>query len=303
MPVPTRPVILASIMVVATFLAGCTQPAEEADYVARVGSRTLTRADVERSLADQPFLVDSTEAAGQIIERWVSNELLYQDALDRGLQNEEATRRLLAENERSVLISALVNRLYEEELTVPDEAALRAYYDSHQDQLVLREPYVRVRILQVATATQAASARDSLAQIPADATGRAAFDSLAARASLNPEESIELADAYYPSDRLFAWIPGMTAALESADAGDILPILEAEAGFFIVQLIERIPVGAVPELAMIRDQIEERVRIEERKQLFARHVQRLRTRALARDRLDILTEADTSGAPISPDGP
>jgi hypothetical protein len=289
---------LAAAFVVAACAAaaGCTPDSPPEPYVARVGDRTLTRAELARTLADRPSLQDSSEAATQIVERWIANELLYQEAMERGLQNEEQTRRLLAENERSVLISALVNRVYEEEMSAPDETSIRAYYESHHDQLRLREPYVRVRVLVVDSELDARLAADSLRALSEAALPDSAFPVLADRISLRPEDSRSISDSFYPANRLFSWIPGMASALTDARAGDVLPPLFSDDVYYVVQLVERIPVGTIPDLDMIRDELAERVSIEERKQLFARHVQRLRTRALSRDRLEVHSPSDSSGS-------
>jgi len=293
--------IAATALVLSVLGTGCADDAPSGDYVARVGDRTLTREDLARSLTDRPTVLDSVEAASQIVERWVTNELLFQEALDRGLQDEADTRRLLAENERSVLISALVNRVYEEEMSEPDETSIRSYYESNRDQLTLREPYVRVRVLIVETELDAGLASDSLETLSIDAQGDSAFTALADRMSLRREDSRTISDSYYPANRLFSWIPGMASSLAEAEAGDVLPALVSDGVWYVVQLVERVPVGTLPELDMIRDEIAERVRIEERKQLFARHVQRLRTQALARDRLEVSSPTDTSGpSPVSP---
>lgn len=302
---PTRLLLIAAAALsMAAFGIGCTNDTPSGDYVARVGDRTLTREDLARSLSDRPTVLDSVEAASQIVERWITNELLFQEALDRGLQDEADIERLLAENERSVLISALVNRVYEEEMSGPDESSIRSYYESNKDQLTLREPYVRVRVLIVETELDAALASDSLESIPLGAAGDSTFTALAGRMSLRAEDSRTVSDAYYPANRLFSWIPGMASALTDAETGDVLSPLVADGVWYVVQLVERVPVGTLPEIDMIRNEIAERVRIEDRKQLFARHVQRLRTQALARDRLDVRSPTDTSGpSTVSPGGP
>lgn len=291
----TSLLLLVVAVSTAVIVSACGKDAPTGDYVARVGERTLTSEDLARSLADRPTVMDSTEAATQIVERWVTNELLFQEALDRGLQNEAETRRLLAENERSVLISALVNRVYEEEMTEPDETSIRSYYESNRDQLTLREPYVRVRVLIVRTELDAGLASDSLEVLPTGAAGDSAFTALADDLSLRTDDSRTISGSYYPANRLFSWIPGMASALAAADDGDVLPPLFADGAWYVVQLVERVPVGTLPEIDMIREEIAERVRIEERKQLFARHVQRLRTQALARDRLDVRSPTGLSG--------
>jgi hypothetical protein len=55
----------------------------------------------------------------------------------------------------------------------------------------------------------------------------------------------------------------------------------------VVHLLERLPQGSIPSREMVRDDIRERVMIDMRKQLYSRQVERLRTRAVAREELVI----------------
>jgi hypothetical protein len=55
-----------------------------------------------------------------------------------------------------------------------------------------------------------------------------------------------------------------------------------------------VPAGEVPELSWIEDEVRRQVEIQSRKQMVARHVQRLRNEAQARDELEI---RETPAAP------
>ncbi|HEX7072305.1 MAG TPA: hypothetical protein VF190_15940, partial [Rhodothermales bacterium] len=90
------------------FMAGCGGEEEHPDFVARVEDQYLTREDLEDALQSMPGRLDSAEAREQIIEQWVTNALLVGEATRRGLRNTDEVRRLLEENERSVLASALL---------------------------------------------------------------------------------------------------------------------------------------------------------------------------------------------------
>lgn len=263
--------------------AGCRPAPDFGDFVARVGNATLTREELALTLDRRTYSLDSTEAASQIVEQWTTNELLYQEALQRGLRTKPDVVRLLAENERSVLISALVNELYTEDENATSEGAIQTYYEQHRDQLVLREPYTRVRYIPVTTTAQAAVVRDSLNRL----SDPSAFERLVLLHSSDPATSLTLAESYFPISQLFSRNPGLRTALLSLRPGDIYGPVEQDSLFHIIQLVDRVAAGTLPDLEMIRPEIEQRVQIEARKQLFARQVQRLRTQALAREGLEI----------------
>ncbi len=272
---------------VTLLLAGCGQEATRPDYVARVGDRYLTRDELAAALESLPFLQDSTEAQQQIIEQWVNNELLYQEARRRRLRNDPEVRRLLEENERSVLISAYVNRLFEDEATPPSKEALQAYFEQHRDQLRLREPFVRVRYLSNAHVDSAMAARRALLRIDRTPDPDSAWAALARRYADDPDGVLGLSRSYFPESRLFTAQPAIQEELRGLSKGDVSPLIEYDGLYHVLQLVDRAPPGAVPELAWIENELKQRLTIEARKQMYARQVQRLRNEALARENLEI----------------
>lgn len=268
------PAVLGTLLLI----TACGSPEPAQPFVARVGNALLTQEEVSRLLVDRSPQLDSSDAISQIVEQWVTNQLLYQEARDRGLKSDADVQRLLADNERSVMVDALVSRMLDEEMgDGPDDAAIQTYYEQHRDQLALREPFVRVIHLVFEDADSASAARRQLvSSSPPD-----------------PEELSGMSDrqldlaSFYPQQQLFAAIPGLGEAVASLRIGQVTPVLERDGAYHIVQLTDRLEEGTVPALDMIRDEISHRVTIQMRKQLYARQVQRLRTRAMAREELEI----------------
>jgi parvulin-like peptidyl-prolyl isomerase len=205
----------------------------------------------------------------------------------RGLRSDENVMRLLEENERSVLISALLNRMYEEDDAPPDEQAVMTYYEQNKDRLRLTEPFVRIRYLVTASADSAQAAIDELSATRNSGNPDSLWAVIAESYSVDPDGASLLSDSFYPEARIFASIPGLNEAIERLEPGQTLSPFEYEGRYHVVQLVERLPVGALPERALLEDQLRDRIAIENRKQLYARQVQRLRNEALAREDLVI----------------
>jgi len=241
-----------------------------------VGNATLTQVEIADLLKDRSVFLDSVDAVSQIVEQWVTNELLYQEAVDRGLRGDPDVQRLLADNERSVLIDALVSRFLDDEMGGgPDESAIQTYYEQHRDKLALREPFVRVRHLIYDDLDAAEAARRALQEsmlTPSLPEGGRTVSGVSE-------------DTFYPERQLFAATPGLGAILTELDVGDVHPVFAVDSTWHVVQLMDRMDAGTVPTLDMVRSEIRDRVAIDMRKQLYARQVQRLRTRAQAREEL------------------
>lgn len=284
---PRRRTLLAAVLLLGTaVLGGCNPEPAHPDFVARVGDQYLTRDDLSDALAALPVPQDSAEAHRQVVEQWITNQLLYQEALDRGLDRDPEVRRLLEESKRSVLVSALISRMYEENPATPSPAELQAYFESNRDQLRLLEPFVRVRYLATSSADEAAAARRLLQQTPS-ARQDSVWSLLVRRYAEDEDAARSLAENYFAESRLFINQPALRTELNRLRPEEVAPIFEADSLYHLLQLVARVPAGTVPEPAWIEDELTRRLVIQARKQLYARQVQRLRNEALAREALDV----------------
>lgn len=278
-------VIIAAILI-GLLAAGCASEEEAERYVARVGDRYLMQEDVDRQLSSLPSPQDSAVARQQIIEQWVTNELLYQEAIRRGMQDDDDVQRLLEESERNVLVNALVAEMYEENDVTPAPGEMQSYYERHKEQLRLREGFVRVRYLETRTRDDAEAARRAIQQAGI-AERDSVWEDIVRRTAIDPSLSTEISQDFYPESRIFAGNRALRDALSGLLDGQTSPIVETDSTFIIIQLAQRVPAQTMPEPQWIEEELARRLVIQGRKQLYARQVQRLRNEALAREDLEV----------------
>lgn len=290
--------LLVALCLGICLLAGCQQQATPDAFVARVGEAYLTDEEISAALDHLASQLDTTEARRQFIDQWVTNELLYQEALRRNMRDQPGVQRRLAESERAVLIDALVSQLFLEEEASGTPAEIRAYYERNKEQLRLREPFVRVRYLYSAVPDSAQRAR----QLLQEATSRAVADSvwllLVDRFAEDAELSHTLGSNYFPESRLFMEQPRLHERMQQLQPGQIAPLIEINGQTHLLQLAARVPAGSLPELAWVEDQVRRQLTIDRRKQMYERQVQRLRTEAASRDAIEISSpSSSTDGTP------
>ncbi|MEX0746713.1 MAG: peptidyl-prolyl cis-trans isomerase [Rhodothermales bacterium] len=265
-------------------LAGCAEEKQPTEFVARLGSAFLLQEDVDRILAALPAAQDSAEAREQIIEQWLTSELLFQEAQRRDLGREEDVRRLLEESERSVLVNALLTTIYEENPVAPTPAELQAYFEQNREQLRTRETFVRIRYLDASTRAEAEEARRIL-QRTVEAERDSVWIRIIERYASTPQNAEAISANYYPEGRLFAEKPTVRDAIGRLLDDQTAPIIEEDSVFHVIQLVERVPPRTIPRPEWVEDELVRRLAIQARKQLYSRQVQRLRNEALAREDL------------------
>lgn len=284
------PALIACVFLGTALLAGCESEPDPTTYVARVGDMVLTDDEVATMLSSLPANVDTAEARQQVVEQWVTRSLLLQEAERLNLREDPTVQRRMREQERSILVTALTDRLYTEAELGPSDTEIRNFFQSNQRQMTLREPFVRVRHLSTRSPETADSARTALQEAatagrPLDSTFTALIDQHAAF----PDRARRLTEQFVPESRLFGHHPYVRDELSELGAGELAPVVEDDSLFHVLQLVERIPEGSEPELAWVEDEIRRRLTIRSRKQMYAREVQRLRNQALARNDLQFGT--------------
>ena len=287
-PQPEHMRILSLIVltVLPLLLLSCNSNGTDGDYLARVGSQKLTRQEVEETFGTLALRLDSSDALQQVVEGWVKDELIAQEAIRRGLRNDAEVQQLLAENERQVLVSAFITKLFQENSPEPTEEEIEAYYAQNVDQLLLREDYLRVRYLNTTSRARAEEVRTQLIDATVAGSADSLWPSLVERYAIDQEVALTLSSNYYPASLLF------TSARLKAEANQLVDnqisgVIEEGDSFHVIQLAQKRIAGTRPELAWIQEEIKQRLMIDARKQMIARQVQRLRTEALAQEDLEI----------------
>lgn len=266
-------------------VSACTSNEPPESYVARVGDHYLRQEQLERRLQGLTPALDSSQARQQVIDQWVTRTLLLQEAQRLNLENDPEVRRQLEQQRRSTLVTAMTNRLHEATDVSPTEDEIRSYFEQHREQLRLREPYVRIRYLSTPQIDSVRTVRTMLRSMD-PATRDTAWSRLVRRFAADPDRALTLSEKFMPAGRLPSLLPYSADQVSSLQGGTLAPIVEARERYHLIELVERVPEGSAPRLAWVRDEIQQRLKIENRKQMYAREVQRLRNRARADDLLE-----------------
>ena len=278
-PPTTRSRVLLVLLLLGAGLAGCETEAPPDSYVARVGTNYLTEADLDRMLGSMGPVGDSTEARQQAIDQWVTRRLLYREAERLNLGSDDEVQQQLRRQRRAVLVSALRTRLEEKADVRPTAEEVRMYFERHEEQLRLREPYVRIQYLATPDRASAQTVRQALRapSTPPDTT----WARLVAEYATDTTQARRLSRRFVPQSRLARRLPPLADRIQDLQEGDTTPVIQANGRYHVLRLDRRLPEGAPPKIDWIEPEIRRRLRIRARKQIHATEVQRLRNRAQA----------------------
>ena len=228
-------------------LPGCGS-SSTGDVIARVGDAELTESEFTSQLAPGSEADLTEDERAQLIEDWVYQELLYQEALDRGLHQREQLKTLLAQMERDLLVAALLDAEFQDRELAVGEAAIRRYYDEHQADFRRLHPEIRARHILLTSQREASARRQTLLQ-----RGES-FAEVARKYSHDAATRNKGGELGYFSE---AENPVLWAACQDMPLKRISEPVPTEYGHHIIQVLEHGEVGTVRDLTQVRAQIVE----------------------------------------------
>ncbi len=151
-----RLIAAALVAAAATALSGCARTQPKGQVVARVNEATLTDRDFYDMLPQEfsslpPAHKEAWIAANkdEAIKQWVRTELLYQEALRRGIHKEAKVAKVLKEWPKIILMNEMEKR---ELGSAPEvsEAEAREYFSRHE-----QEYQAEIKLAEIVVATRA----------------------------------------------------------------------------------------------------------------------------------------------------
>jgi len=139
------------LLLVVLILSGCGKSdiAKSSQVLAKVDDKEITTSYFERQIKNLPESVQrlSLEGKGKraILEGMINREILYKEAVKKGINKDAEIKRKLEDMEKELVISAFIQREFGSRLMVEDKE-VQDYYNTHINEFKNRE---EIRISQI----------------------------------------------------------------------------------------------------------------------------------------------------------
>jgi hypothetical protein len=281
---PLFGVLVAALLL----LGGCSKPVGKRAVVAKVDNAELTEADLNviRSSGADPLMPPR-----EYINDWVVTELLYLEASHRGFaDSDELKQQLEAVRKRLAVAALLEKEVYSGDSSSVTDDAIAERFRASADDFALREDVVNASYAtfdnrDVANVFRSEVLRglqwhDAVWQVESDTARRShllrtADHQYFTRATLYPEELWKLARTLGTEEVSF--------------------VIKTAGGYSVLKLHGLKRQGEIPDLDYVRNDIRDRLLIEQRRARYERLIATLRARHAVEVHLD---PSDTS-APAS----
>ncbi len=202
---------------------------EKGEIVARVNKSTLTVEELLNQIPPQVLINASQEARTNLIDAWVSNELVYQDALKNGVDKRPEVSKQIEYTKKQIVMQAYVQDMLAGSRFV-SEAEARSYFKEHEEEY---NSVIEVSHISLNSIEKGMEILEKLKK-------GESFASLARKYST--DSSTVKKNGYFGSFRKgdFIKLPIFEQhALSLKKPGDMTEVVQTEFGYDIIKLLSR----------------------------------------------------------------
>jgi len=241
--------ILAAVVAAAALLAGCNKsksaPAMTGPVLATVNGDKLTGQELD-SLSPEGFTI-TRDNLPKILDKWVSNTLMYQEAERRGISKEPQVQAHLKRLERDYLVNELLDRMTTSVKIGQDQ--LMQYFNQHKEEFSYEVKITRIVMADSMMAAQTA----------AELVAGADFQKLAKERSQDVLLEAGQESRYFArnvGDPRMGGDPGVVEAIFALSPGQVSGVVSSQEGYQIIKLVDKKKVKADVTFAEAKPDIE-----------------------------------------------
>ncbi|MEE8359619.1 MAG: peptidylprolyl isomerase [Candidatus Omnitrophota bacterium] len=292
------------LCMIAMTIIGCGKakgPMDDGTIVATIGDETITLAAFEERLDKLPDSIRSIAKANKAayLENLVVEDLLYKEAVRKGLDKDEDIVMLFEEARKRILIARLAQDEIDNKINI-SERDIKAYYNENKSELESPQLYRASHIL-VDTMEEASQISDKL-------TAGALFEELAREYSKDVTSKRGGDIGYFSSGQM---LPEFEDACIKLKIGETSGPVKTQFGYHIIKLTDKR--GPEPlKYADVKDRIEKILMTQKRGRLLEALVNKLKTETKVTINTELLGSSGdepqeelysrSSGGPIGVEG-
>ncbi len=241
----------------------CKEEQLDESYVARVGDARLTEDELNYYIDSSRF---SNKHREEIIREWIDREILSQEAVNTGLNEDPLYKHISSLNEKELLSALLIQKEIKSEAFTFSDQELQHYFDENIEEFKLHFPAVMINRADFSDKQTAINFRS---QLISDGWNVSIENFQTNNFYLNGELEKFIYKYQINSARLFRVISELMP-------GEYSIVVESEPNLFsIVQLIKSFDENETPSFEFVKNLVKERYAILKKKQFYSNYKKEL----------------------------
>jgi hypothetical protein len=245
---------------------GCSKNVQDKTPVARIDNQTLVLEEIRAH-------IDTTREPSEVqiqqyIQRWLTEESLYREAIDRGLDRSDEMNRKVDDVRRQLAINALLEKeVYSQQTTQCSPQDIRQYYDTHLKEFNVMHD---MALMSYALFKNRDAATEFRNLVVKGTPWHSAINQQASLMTMRVDSTYQTQATLMPAE---LWRVASTSTNRECS----FPI-STDKGYYILVVWKFIRQGQTSDMSLVEQEIRARLTVERRRQLFSRLVQNLRAK-------------------------
>ena len=260
--------VFLGVLAIILLFACAKKEEKQASYLAKVGNSVITEADLEREIKNLPDFVqkmfEGTSGREKFLEELVKRELLYQEALKKGLDKDLAYQKKLEDFKKINLVGILLEKEIESKAKVSDKE-IRDYYEKHKEDFA---PVNQVRLSRIVVNTEG-EAQEVLERLKKGED----FAQVAKKSSIDTVSAKKGGDLGIFSRGEIP--PEFQVVATRLKTGEISKPIKTKSGYEIIKVTDK-KMGQVIEFEKIKNLISQNLLAEKQKESFDSYIEGLK---------------------------
>jgi hypothetical protein len=244
-------------------IVACTEAEKKTDYVARVNESFLTESELNG-------LIESKSLAGfsrqEIIDRWIREEMLFQEAAKKGIVSAEDYKRIIQKSEKELAAAMLLQANFAAESIKTDPQELVNYFNSRKEEFTLGSNSYILNILKSDDNAFAVEFRAKVLE--------AGWEIAAQEFQHDPEVVLLNSNILIKEENLYP--QRLARIVKGLYPPEISIVISDEGGYhWVVQVIKVLKAGSTAPYEHIKDDVEKRFIAESKRKMADAYINSL----------------------------
>ncbi|MFA3781518.1 peptidyl-prolyl cis-trans isomerase [Melioribacteraceae bacterium 4301-Me] len=224
----------------------CAKEKKAEKYYAKVGNEYLTEDMLKDFISSERY---KNLYKSEIIRRWIENEVLYQEAVKKGIEKDKEYKKLVDRASRELAIALLKKEIIQEVKNSFSSSELEQFYEKYKEDFRLQDEAYKLNIITFNNEDSAIKFRTLLLESDWDRI-------LPAYKNDSTVVNLETRKFVYSHDVYPVSILRILQDMLPLEVSVVIP--EEHSSFTVVQLIEKYPKNFLPSFESIKNVVEER---------------------------------------------
>lgn len=277
--------LLSLVVIAAAWLIGCdnvatsTSPSGSSNQtavqktgteLAKVGNTVITVEEFEAKISKiPPFYrkrVSTPEGKREFLDRLVMDEIYYEEALRKGLDQDADYTEQIESIKRNILASKIKKQILEQDVNPSDEELLKEYEDNKAEYQIkesLKLRHILVKVSRKATEAEEAKAKATIEKAAAEIKGGKSFEEVAKEYS-EDKHSAKKGGEIPPVRQGVKSAEFDAAAWALTKPGQVSSVFNDRRGYNLLQFVEK-EEASFKEFDKVKAQIQRKLENERRK--------------------------------------